>query len=291
MKRWIWSVTQENWDVVRDYSVWAVDKEYKTKRIQNNDFILFYVKGTGLFRGIFQVVSSWYKSEKLIWSEETEARKKIYRYECKLKPFLIKDVIYKSIREELDFARSYVANPNIVLRGTSNGPSNFMRPISEKDLNTIASQMTSVIKPEKMETDSNHEQVIEYLREIGDALGFETHTEQEYTLVAPGAIVDMIWEARIGSMGAIKYSFEVQSKGSIKSLINNLIQSMNDPSVKKVVAVSDQKQLEQIRKLVENTDAYTTVAKSMFVFLDVEMISEFFALLPKLNKFKKILSV
>ena len=66
---------------------------------------------------------------------------------------------------------------------------------------------------------------------------------------------------------------------------------MNDPSVKKVVAVSDQKQLEQIRKLVENTDAYTTVAKSMFVFLDVEMISEFFALLPQLNKFKKMLSV
>ena len=94
-----------NWDVVRDYSVWAVDKEYKTKRIQNNDFILFYVKGTGLFRGIFQVVSSWYKSEKLIWSEETEARKKIYRYECKLKPFLIKDVIYKSIREEAGFCK------------------------------------------------------------------------------------------------------------------------------------------------------------------------------------------
>lgn len=291
MNRWVWPVTQENWEVVKNYSVWAVNAEHKTKRIKNNDFILFYVKGTGLFRGIFQVAGSWYKSEKIIWSEEIESKKKIYHYECKLKPFLIKDVIFKNIRERLEFTKPYVANPNIVLMATGNGPANFTRSISKDDLDAISSHMTSVIKPEKVETDSNHQETIERLREIGDALGFETHTEQEYTLVSPGSIVDMIWETRIGSMGAIKYSFEVQSKGSIKSLITNLIQSMNDPAIKKVVAVSDTKQLEQIRKIVENTDAYTTVAKSMFVFLDIQMVREFFTLLPQLNKFKQMLSV
>ena len=291
MNRWVWPVTQENWDVVRNYSIWAVSEEHKTKRIKNNDYILFYVKGTGLFRGIFQVVSSWYKSEKMIWADETETKKKIYSYECKLRPFLIKDVIFKNVRHKLEFSSPYSASPNIVLMATGNGPANFTRPISERDLNTISSHMTSVIKPQETTVDPNHKEIIEYLREIGDALGFETHTEQEYTLVAPGAVVDMMWETRIGSMGAIKYSFEVQSKGSIKSLINNLISSMNDPAVKKVVAVSDTKQLEQIRNLVENTNAYTTVAKSMFVFLDIQLVKEFVSLLLKLNELKKTLSV
>jgi len=217
MDRWVWPVTQENWDVVRNYSIWAVNEEHKTKRIKIDDYILFYVNGTGLFRGIYQVTSTWYKSDKLVWSDEIKSKKKIYSYECKLRPFLIKDVIFKNIRSE--------------------------------------------------------------------------HTEQEYTLVAPGSIVDMIWETRIGSMGTIKYAFEVQSKGSVKSLINNLVQSMNDPAVKKVVAVSDAKQLDKIRDMVENTNAYTNVAKSMFVFLDVKMIGEFLALVPQLNRFKKMLSV
>ena len=291
MKRWIWSVSQENWEVVKNYSVWAVNEEHKTKRIQNNDFILFYVKGTGLFRGIFQVSSTWYKSEKIIWSDEVESKKKIYSYECRLKPFLIRDVIFKTISDKLEFSKPYADNPSIVLMATGNGPSNFTRPISEDDLNVIASQMKDIIKPETIEPNPDHETIIEKLIKIGYALGFETHTEQEYTRVAPGTIVDLIWETRIGSMGTIKYSFEVQSKGSIKSLINNLIQSMNDPSTKKVVAVSDTAQLAKIKDMVTNTGAYTSIAKSMFVFLDIHMIDEFFMLLPELNKFKKMLSV
>ena len=291
MDRWIWSVTQENWDVVRNYSIWAVNEEFKTKRIKIDDYILFYVNGTGLFRGIYQVASNWYKSDKLVWGKETESQTKIYPYECKLRPFLIKDVIFKNIRNKLEFSSQYVANPNVVLMATGNGPSNFTRPISEKDMGIIADNMTSVIKSDKIMVDSEHKAIIELLREIGDALGFETHTEQDYTLVSPGCVVDMIWETRIGSMGVIKYSFEVQSKGSIKSLINNLVQSMNDSTIKKVVVVSDAKQLGKIRDMVENTNAYTNMAKAMFVFLDVEMIRGFFELVPKLNQFKKILSV
>ena len=291
MDRWLWPVTQENWDVVLNYHIWAVDEEHKTKRIKFNDYILFYVKGTGLFRGIFKVVSTWYKSEKLIWTDEIQSQAKIYTYECKLQPFIIKDAIFKNIKHKLDFASSYIAHPNIVLMATGNGPANFTRSISQKDMEMIANDMISVIKPPITTIEPDHKEIIEYLKQIGDALGFEIHTDQEYTLVAPGAIVDIIWEMRIGNMGIIKYSFEVQSKGSIKSLISNLTSSMNDPTVKKVVAVSDTKQLDQIRNLVENTNAYTTIAKSMFVYLDINLIKEFVNLLPKLSAFKKILSV
>ena len=49
-------------------------------------------------------------------------------------------------------------------------------------------------------------------------------------------------------MGRVIYVFEVQTKGSIDSLILNLLKSLNNPAVQGVVAVSDEKQIEKIRK-------------------------------------------
>lgn len=43
------------------------------------------------------------------------------------------------------------------------------------------------------------------------------------------------------------YVFEVQTKGSIDSLILNLLKSLNNPAVQGVVAVSDSRQLERIK--------------------------------------------
>ncbi len=43
------------------------------------------------------------------------------------------------------------------------------------------------------------------------------------------------------------YVFEVQTKGSIDSLILNLLKSLNNTAVQGVVAVSDPKQLEKIK--------------------------------------------
>lgn len=47
------------------------------------------------------------------------------------------------------------------------------------------------------------------------------------------------------------YVFEVQTKGSIDSLIINLLKSLNNPAVQGVVAVSDQKQLQKIKDHAE----------------------------------------
>jgi hypothetical protein len=66
--------------------------------------------------------------------------------------------------------------------------------------------------------------------------------------VADGSIVDTVWQATIGNMGRVIYVFEVQTKGSIDSLILNLLRSMNNSAVQGVVAVSDSDQLEKIRK-------------------------------------------
>lgn len=90
-----------------------------------------------------------------------------------------------------------------------------------------------------------HNDVKDKLAEIGRWLGFNTETEVK---VAEGSVVDTVWEATIGNMGRVIYVFEVQTKGSIDSLILNLLKSMNSPAVQGVVAVSDIVQLEKIKK-------------------------------------------
>jgi hypothetical protein len=90
-----------------------------------------------------------------------------------------------------------------------------------------------------------HNDIRDKLRDIGQWLGFTSNIEKK---VSEGSKVDTIWEATIGNMGRVIYIFEVQTKGSIDSLILNLLKSLNNPAVQGVVAVSDAKQLEIIRK-------------------------------------------
>lgn len=89
-----------------------------------------------------------------------------------------------------------------------------------------------------------HNEVRDKIAAIGSWLGFQAETEKK---IAGGAVVDTIWEATIGNMGRVIYVFEVQTKGSIDSLILNLIKALNNPAVQGVVAVSDSKQLETIK--------------------------------------------
>lgn len=90
-----------------------------------------------------------------------------------------------------------------------------------------------------------HDDTRDKLRDIGQWLGFESKIEQR---VSEGSKVDTIWEATIGNMGRVIYVFEVQTKGSIDSLILNLLKSLNNPAVQGVVAVSDKGQIEKIKK-------------------------------------------
>lgn len=89
-----------------------------------------------------------------------------------------------------------------------------------------------------------HDEVRDKIADIGRWLGLEADTEMK---VADGARVDTIWQATIGNMGRVIYVFEVQTKGSIDSLILNLLKSLNNPAVQSVVAVSDATQLEKIK--------------------------------------------
>lgn len=94
-------------------------------------------------------------------------------------------------------------------------------------------------------SDFIHNEIRDKLADIGTWLGFRSAIEVK---VADGSKVDTIWESAIGNMGRVIYVFEVQTKGSIDSLMMNLLKALNNPAVQGVVAVSDAPQIEKIRK-------------------------------------------
>ena len=100
--------------------------------------------------------------------------------------------------------------------------------------------------PSKPEFD--HDEVRDLIAGLGAKLGFDTEIEVN---IAHGARVDVVWRARIANLGIVTYIFEVHRSGSIDSLILNLQKALNAPTVQKVVAVSDEKQLRTIEKECE----------------------------------------
>ena len=120
--------------------------------------------------------------------------------------------------------------------------------------------LPDVDKIGEKESKSLHDEIKDKIVIIGELLGFDSKPEVK---IAKGAIVDAVWEAKIGNMGKAIYVFEVQTKGSIDSLILNLKKAFKNPAVQAVVAVSDEKQLQMIkdecegvyrRKITENLE-------------------------------------
>lgn len=119
--------------------------------------------------------------------------------------------------------------------------------------------------------DYDHDEICEFIRNIGIFLGFEADLEKK---IAEGARVDAIWSAQIGNLGVVNYVFEVQSKGAIDSLILNLQRAKSNPTVQKVVAVSNAAQLEKIRKETGGLPEEFKKALTFWEFNDVVVVYE-----------------
>ncbi|WP_211359333.1 hypothetical protein [Fodinibius salinus] len=121
----------------------------------------------------------------------------------------------------------------------------------EEVLANSGKKSQSDAEEESLEDDASdfiHNDIRDKIRNIGQWLGFNANIERR---IAAGSQVDTVWESTIGNMGRVIYVFEVQTKGSIDSLIVNLLKSLNNPAVQGVVAVSDRKQLEKIKDHAE----------------------------------------
>jgi len=95
--------------------------------------------------------------------------------------------------------------------------------------------------------DFEHPEIAEKLAAIGTGLGFEVDTDVP---IAKGAEVDVLWTARIGNLGEVRYVFEIQRRGSVDSLILNLQRAKNNPTVQKLVVVANGKNIGAVQEEV-----------------------------------------
>ena len=142
-------------------------------------------------------------------------------------------------------------------------------PLAEKQEDTPVELQPAPATTIKKHNISIHDELKEKLVTIGSLLGFESRSEVRITA---GAVVDAVWEAKIGNMGKAIYVFEVQSKGSIDSLILNLKKAQNNAAVQAVVAVADEEQLAKIIKeskgVIDEKDLRTWNADDVLAVYD-----------------------
>ena len=129
-------------------------------------------------------------------------------------------------------------------------------PMAKKEVVQVVEEEIQIEKDTKQFI---HNDIINQIVEIGQWLGFESKSEVK---IADGAVVDAIWQAQIGNMGKVIYAFEVQTHGSIDSLILNLQKATNNFAVQAIVAVSDEKQIEKIKKESKGIHSIETKLKT-----------------------------
>lgn len=120
----------------------------------------------------------------------------------------------------------------------------FLFVVYENGRETISVSPVSVQPPAPVE-DFDHDEVVEQLVNIGQWLGFQAEKEK---MVARGAKVDAIWQARIANLGVVTYVFEVQRRGSVDSLILNLQRAQNNPTVQRLIVVANASDIDRIRQ-------------------------------------------
>jgi hypothetical protein len=200
-----------------------------------------------------------------------------YNYQVSGKRYKELSTVAKSIASEMEALG--VSNPTLLtvdyfiweeLQFEEN-----LRQIHRKT--AIVPAVSEVERADVVTSEFIHNEVRDKLADIGQWLGFNSRTEIK---VAEGSKVDTIWEATIGNMGRVIYVFEVQTKGSIDSLILNLLKALNNPAVQGVVAVSDVAQIERIR----NHAAGVRGLRENLKYWDYEQVLEVHEALESVNE-------
>ncbi|MEM3081408.1 MAG: hypothetical protein QXH35_06900 [Nitrososphaerota archaeon] len=158
----------------------------------------------------------------------------------------------------------------------------FLYYIAAKD-----KEVMEEVAVEEEDYDFDHDEVVDKLVEIGNGMGFEAESEVQ---IAKGAQVDVHWRAKIANLGVVSYVFEVQKGGSIDSLILNLQKAKKDPTVQKLIVVSNTKGVKKIRNEVESLAEEFRKSIAYMEARDVkrasELLSELSSIISKLELVK-----
>ena len=138
MSNWVWSVTQENWPTVKHKKVWAVASIKKGSRMAKGDKIIFYVNGTMLFHGIYEIASDWHEPT-VEWPDHSDS----YGSEINLEEIQVGFADVQKLLNNLEFIEKK-KSIGAYLRGSSRGGSNYGKPISDNDLSVILKELELV---------------------------------------------------------------------------------------------------------------------------------------------------
>jgi hypothetical protein len=148
----------------------------------------------------------------------------------------------------------------------------------------VAQKTTQKVIQIESSEDFDHDDVIDKLVAMGVWLGFDAEKEKP---IAPGARVDVVWQAQIANLGVVTYVFDVLRKGSIDSLILNLQKAQNNPSVQRLVVVATPEDIQKVRKevgvLPESFRKAVSYMEVSEAFRASELMSEFSVIISNLK--------
>jgi predicted RNA-binding protein len=228
MQYWLWSATKENWEILKSKRVWATYNRNVTTQINKGDILIFYVKGTLHFKGIFRMASDWYETKELTWSDEIKEEKKKYPYQIDLELIQLGEANYKDLVPRLKFVKKKYA-PQVYIYGTGGGPVNFRKPLEESDYKIILAEMKkNPVQPPVFEPTTvpsipspprtllTHSELINMLVELGEMFG--KSAEREYS--SGPYRYDTVWKrVKVGNPTKV---FEVHDKGVLDSALAKL---------------------------------------------------------------------
>lgn len=161
---WIWPCTQDSWSTVKSKKVWGVRTEGKGKNVLKGDKIIFYVNGTLHFHGIYEVKSDWHES---VHQWPTQYRDVVA--EIDLIEVQLGFANVNKLAQSLKFIVKK-KSVGVYLRGTTLGPANSGKPISEEDYALILNEIKNV------QQEPNFEQIKEHASEFRDLVDLSDYS-------------------------------------------------------------------------------------------------------------------
>ena len=138
---WLIVVSERDWCVVRENSVYGVSRESIYGLVKAGDFLVFYAKRKGSrslggkFVGVFRVVSEWYRGDKPLWPSEVEGNRVVYFWRVRLEPVVLDEVGLGELLPRLSFIEDK-GRSSIYFRGV---PANLKKPLPAGDAELIVS--------------------------------------------------------------------------------------------------------------------------------------------------------
>jgi predicted RNA-binding protein len=259
---WLFSVTPENWKIMRSNKIWAVRTKNIAEKVKRGDYVVLYVAHTKAFCSVIQIAGDWIQSVKPYWVDEIEENKVMYPFKANVN--LIQEGLARI--SEMVPKVSFVTNKKnwgVYVQGT---PANCRRPLPERDYQIIVDAMKSnplptdissifVEAPKKVEKrpaqkevkrqtsePPKHNEIRDMIVEIGNLEG--KIAEEEYPL--DNLRLDAVWKTI--QSGIPKWAFEVQLGGNFYEALTKLKHAWDKWNSKPVLVT---------------TDYYVTQAKSL----------------------------